>query len=185
MGSKSISQLLKLWEEEGLHLEDPEGYERLKEKARQESLGVTPAALKLSAHKEAELVLLSLSNPSMAVTVECPSCKDKFQTNYAYQRYCSTTCLQSALESKGLKWDPYKSPEERWKGEPPSVITPTTFRVLQKWAQRILSVSPNEKAEQVDSPSLAGHSSTEHTSNERQDQRSAAMLALDQLLANF
>jgi hypothetical protein len=88
--------------------------------------------------REANAVLLSLNNITTVVMRKCPECKEKFQTNYKYSKYCSNTCLKEALRKRGLTWHPEKSAEERWKGEPPSTISPQTLKVLVRWARAIL-----------------------------------------------
>lgn len=88
--------------------------------------------------REANAVLLSLHNPTTVIMRKCPECNEKFQTNYKYSRYCSNECLEAALKKRGLTWHPEKSAEDRWKGEPPSTISPQTLKVLVQWARAIL-----------------------------------------------
>ena len=88
--------------------------------------------------REAEGVLLSL-NYTMAIEQhKCNYCKRTFGTNYRYNKHCSEECLKASLDAMGLAWDPEKSAEERWKGEPPLTIAPETLAKLKVWAKAIL-----------------------------------------------
>lgn len=98
---------------------------------------------------EASLVDYSLDNPKKVMTVVCPTCKEKFQTNYKFQRYCSIECLSTGVLQRGLKWDQEKSAVERWHGLPPTTIQPETLKQLLVWAREIVKqdeypVSPIE-----------------------------------------
>ena len=92
---------------------------------------------------EANLVAYSLDNPKHVLTVECRTCKEKFQTNYRFQKYCSQECLKTGVLQRGLKWDPEKSELERWSGLPPTTIQPETLKQLLVWAQEIVQQFEN------------------------------------------
>lgn len=99
---------------------------------------------------EASLVDFTLDNPKRVITVICPTCKEKFQTNYKFQRYCSVECLSTGVLRRGLKWDPEKSEVDRWHGLPPTTIRPETLKQLLVWAREIVKqdeypVSPIER----------------------------------------
>lgn len=89
--------------------------------------------------QEAHLVLATLDRPDTVVTVECRICKQKFQTNYRYNKHCSEECLREGLKERGLIWDPMKRPEDRWQGVPPARIQPPTLERLVEWARELLS----------------------------------------------
>lgn len=81
--------------------------------------------------REAELVALHLERGLVPAIVVCQNCQLKFSTNYRYQRHCSDECLSETLLGYGLKWDPAKSPAERWQTpQVPSVITPPALERL-------------------------------------------------------
>jgi len=120
---------------------DPDDPELLK---MLESLAEQPLEAKKQTEKqaqvtrEAEAVLLHLYHVKTLKQVTCQNCDEPFATNYAYMRHCSDECLRRTLDKMGLTWDPEKTPEERWQGQPPSVVTFKTLQVLKNWAREIL-----------------------------------------------
>lgn len=91
--------------------------------------------------REAEGVLLSLHHGTTLEEHICKTCGKPFATNYRYNRHCSDDCLAQHLQNfLGIKWDPTKSAQERWGGEPPTIIEPATLEILKKWAQAIISL---------------------------------------------
>lgn len=91
--------------------------------------------------REAEAVLTSLFSPKTVITRECLSCKEKFQTNYMSEHYCSNECRVAAMAEIGIAWDPNKPEAERYEfKEPPSTIGKLTYHKLRQWAQTILDL---------------------------------------------
>lgn len=124
----------------GLHEKFPESYEKLLQDVEDAKLGNTDEHKRIARHKEGELVLEGLDRPGVAKHVRCKECNETFLTNYAYQKYCSNYCLREALAKRGIDWNPERSNEDRWKGEPPSTISPESLKSLQKWARAILEI---------------------------------------------
>lgn len=108
--------------------------------------------------KEAELVVKFLDRPNEARKIVCKWCDNYFITNYKYQSYCSVECLKAKLLSIGLKWNPNKKMEDRWKGEPPSTIKPHTLKVLIQWAESLIAF-------RVSKPQLATSQNNPEKSN--------------------
>jgi hypothetical protein len=88
--------------------------------------------------REAEAVLKHLYHVHTLRQAACKNCGELFATNYEYQQHCSDECLRRTVVKLGLKWHPEKKPEDRWQGEPPSVIAPETLVILKKWAREII-----------------------------------------------
>jgi hypothetical protein len=91
----------------------------------------------LSMHAEA--VLLSLQQPAHFMSKKCKYCGEYFGTNYRAVAYCSDSHRAKALRAEGIEWNPHKTAEERWGGEPPLVIPPEARRKLVKFAQVLLA----------------------------------------------
>jgi len=86
---------------------------------------------------EAEAVLSFLNRPARYLLKKCQWCKQPFGTNYHAVAYCSDACRAKAIRSQtGIVWNPHKSPEERWGGEPPSIIPPAAMMALLKFARK-------------------------------------------------
>ena len=97
------------------------------------------AEQRATAVREAEAVLFTLHSATSIEVHKCKGCGREFATNYRYNRHCSDECLAESLQNRmGIKWDPNKSAEERWKGEPPTIISPDTLQVLKAWARDLL-----------------------------------------------
>src|SRR5690606_3688420 len=62
-----------------------------------------------------------------------------FKTNYRGVGYCSDAHRARALREVGIEWNPHKTAEERWGGEPPLVIPPEAHKMLLKFAEIILA----------------------------------------------
>jgi hypothetical protein len=86
---------------------------------------------KVPAYHEAEALLQALEKPATHTIKMCKRCGEPFGTNYRGVAYCSDTCRAKALAQIGIRWDWKKSPEERWGGEPPSVLSPQLVKLLQ------------------------------------------------------
>lgn len=81
--------------------------------------------------REAELVVKHLERGLVPELKECKWCKSKFAADYKYMAHCSDDCLRATLENMGLRWDPSKSPAERWQTpQIPSTISPQAMEVL-------------------------------------------------------
>ena len=91
----------------------------------------------LSMHAEA--VLLSLQQPAHFMSKKCKFCGEYFGTNYRAVAYCSDSHRAKALLAEGIVWNPHKTAEERWGGEPPLVIPPEARRKLVKFAEVLLA----------------------------------------------
>lgn len=91
--------------------------------------------------REVDAVLSSLRVPNQLLTIQCPACHNKFQTNYAHERYCSNECRAADLSSVGITWDVNKSDAERYyPTEPPSTVSPLVYIQLVKYAHHILEM---------------------------------------------
>jgi hypothetical protein len=113
-------------------------------RARAKDVGVTKKTVEKSeVFLEASLVAYSLDNPTAVMTVECRRCKENFQTNYRFQKYCSLECLEIAMLKRGLHWDREKPLHERWQGLPPQTIQPETLKQLLVWAREIVRQAEN------------------------------------------
>jgi hypothetical protein len=72
---------------------------------------------------EAEAMLLFLEKPARFVLKTCKRCGEPFGSTYHAVGYCSDHCRQVAIQSQtGILWNPHKTPEERWGGEPPLIL---------------------------------------------------------------
>lgn len=98
------------------------------------------------ADREAEAVLQFLEAPKTFCARECkrPICHNMFSSNYRAVAYCSNACRALYLAAAGIKWDPYKNPEERWGGEPPLIIGPEAMHFLLDAAARTQTESDVE-----------------------------------------
>jgi hypothetical protein len=88
---------------------------------------------------QAEAVLLSLDKPLGFVTKLCRLCGVAFETNYRSVAYCSDAHRAKALKAQGIIWNPHKTQEERWGGEPPLVIPPEARTKLLEWARTLVA----------------------------------------------
>lgn len=91
---------------------------------------------------DAEAVLLVLRQPAAFTYKVCKrvECKEPFGTNYHSVAYCSNRCRAKDLLDLGVTWDPSKTEEERWAGEPPLMIPPAAVKVLR----RLLATLPDD-----------------------------------------
>lgn len=80
---------------------------------------------------EAEGLLLFLEKPARFAFKPCKRCNEMFGTNYRSVAYCSDNCRKRSLAEIGIRWDPSKSPEERWSGEPPIILPPSVVKFLR------------------------------------------------------
>lgn len=88
-----------------------------------------------------EGVLSSVRRPGDFTYKVCKraNCKLPFGTNYTSVGYCSDICrIRDFEDLTGCKWNPHKTDEERWGGEPPLIIPPKVLAVLYPFARRIL-----------------------------------------------
>lgn len=91
--------------------------------------------------REVEGVLRSLHIPNTVLTRTCPTCKQRFQTNYMSESYCSDECRTRFLLSIGITFDRNKTEAERWfPTEPPTTIPPLVYIQLVKYAHHILEM---------------------------------------------
>lgn len=96
--------------------------------------------------REAEAVLQFLEAPKTFRARECKReiCHNMFSSNYRAVAYCSNACRALDLAAEGIKWDPYKNPEERWGGEPPLIIGPEAMQFLLEAAARTQTENVSE-----------------------------------------
>lgn len=87
---------------------------------------------KLPPYWDAEATLWMLCKPEGFVTKKCrrDGCENIFATSYKSVAYCTDHCRIKQLEAYGLQWDPTKSPEERWSGEPPLIVPDNVLRIV-------------------------------------------------------
>ncbi len=100
--------------------------------------------------REAETVLRHLYYPQSSTPRKCKQCKREFLANYVYVKHCSNDCLQLSIKEMGIEWDPLKTDDERWNGQPPGIIKPETLVILRKWAKSILDYE--DRSESVPVP---------------------------------
>lgn len=88
-----------------------------------------------------EGVLASIRRPGDYTYRRCKrkNCGAPFGANYHAVAYCSDLCrIRDFEDTTGIKWNGSKSPEERWGGEPPSIITPDVIATMLPYAERII-----------------------------------------------
>jgi len=152
----------------GAHVDKNKLAQRKKEKAMRDvaalmqSLGVKSPAVKnidikeavaeastktVSKHFEAEAVLSFLHKPSgwLLKLFNREECGQPFGTNYKSVGYCSDNCRSKDLAKSGIHWNPHKSPEERWGGEPPLLIPPEAILAMAN----LLRKSKNKRHRQI------------------------------------
>lgn len=95
------------------------------------------------AHWEIEAVLRSLEKPAAFTYKKCKRCGEMFGTNYRAVAYCSDHCRQVGFQNQtGIRWNPLRStPEQRWGGEPPLIVSPDVLKKLLPWAEHLVSQS--------------------------------------------
>jgi len=101
--------------------------------------------------REAEAVLQFLEAPKTFRARECKRaiCHNMFSSNYKGVAYCSNACRALDLASMGIKWDPYKDPEQRWGGEPPLVIGAEAMqKLIELAAQTGIPISEAKSSSQ-------------------------------------
>ena len=89
-----------------------------------------------------EGVLASVRRPGDYTYKVCKRsvCKQPFGTNYLSVAYCSDLCrIRDFEELTGCKWNPHKSDEERWGGEPPVIIPPHVLKTMYQYSKRIVA----------------------------------------------
>jgi hypothetical protein len=105
---------------------------------------------------EAEAALLLFQKPKHMIIKKCRRCRDPFASSYRSVAYCGDVCRQKQLfELTGIRWDPHKSDEERWGGEPPLIVPPSLLkRMLELVAENQYvessSTTPSEPFEQFE-----------------------------------
>lgn len=64
----------------------------------------------------------------------CGTCEEPFKFMWTSKGvgYCSIPCAMKALEKIGLKWDPSKSPTERWGRFLPAVVPPAAVKIIDE-----------------------------------------------------
>lgn len=95
--------------------------------------------------REAELVALHLERGLVPQIKVCKNCELKFASDYKYITFCGDECMsEHLLREYGLKWNPAKSPAERW-GTPqiPSIITPPALERLMPIFESIAAKKGN------------------------------------------
>ena len=83
--------------------------------------------------RQGEAVLLFLESPAKYTAKLCKRCGEAFGTNYRAVAYCSDSCRAKTMyEQLGVKWNNFKTEEERWGGEPPLIIPPEALQRIQQ-----------------------------------------------------
>jgi len=98
--------------------------------------------------REAELVVLHLERGLVPQIKICKNCELKFASDYKYITFCGDECMsEHMLREYGLKWNPAKTPAERW-GTPqiPSVIGPPALERLMPIFESIAAKKGNPTA---------------------------------------
>lgn len=105
---------------------------------------------------QGEAVLSVVFNPEKFFTVVCKQCRMPFASNGPQTTMCSLECIQAALKTIGIDWNP-KTPAESWKGSvyPPTlVVPPEALRLLRSLLESLDDLSP-QQPEEVDDESQA------------------------------
>lgn len=92
----------------------------------------------------ADAVLQFIEKPARFTKKKCKwdVCTEVFFTNYRAVSFCSNHCRARYLRTQiGIEWDPTKTEQERWGGEPPLVIPPHVVKKLLPFAQAILDAA--------------------------------------------
>jgi len=65
---------------------------------------------------------------------DCSYCGEEFFFSWTSKGvgYCTISCAKKALEKIGIKWDPNKSPTERWGRCIPAVVPPQAVKLVQE-----------------------------------------------------
>lgn len=130
------------WDEGGYNNEKVEERvvsDRKNQPAANRTAAIAEAELRDRKRREVELVLSTLHGFDTTSIRLCKYCNSEFATNYNYERYCSDLCRAGALRARGIVWNPDKSGDERWMGQPPSTISPATLAALKIWAHKLLA----------------------------------------------
>lgn len=98
--------LLDLWDD------DEEVQSLLKEKLPVEELERFDRD---EASMQAEAVIAYCGSMEEFFRLHCRACGREFVASYARITTCSIRCLQVEVEKLGFDWNPYKSPEDRWR----------------------------------------------------------------------
>jgi hypothetical protein len=97
---------------------------------------------------EVEAALEYYDNPRTFKHKECKQCGREFATRGAPVAYCTDDCRARAYEERmGVKWQPLRTPEERWgsSGEP-LVVPPEALEVVD----HALSEQAHREVEKLD-----------------------------------
>lgn len=96
---------------------------------------------KEASSRELRLVVELLHRKIELVQRACRECGRTFACDFLYVAFCSDSCRAANLFSTtGIAWDTDKPERERWGGEPPSVIRPSTLEQLVAFAENILAI---------------------------------------------
>jgi len=96
---------------------------------------------KEASSRELRLVVELLHRKIELVQRACTECGRTFACDFLYVAFCSDSCRAANLfATTGIAWDTDKSERERWGGEPPSVIKPSTLEQLVAFAENILAI---------------------------------------------
>lgn len=94
--------------------------------------------------REAQAVHLFLEKPDAFISKECKNCTRLFLTTYKFVAYCSNRCLGKSLAEIGIDWNPYHTPEDRWRrAKIPTgyTIPPEALEILMQIAENSQSLS--------------------------------------------
>ena len=134
---RSLAKLMEMLAETGVAAED---IQEMQDKAPtgREALS-----------RQGEAVLLFLESPAKYTAKLCKRCGEPFGTNYRSVAYCTDTCRAKAMsEQLGVKWNHWKTEEERWGGEPPLVIPPAALKKIQQYVQFFADILPIQTAKE-------------------------------------
>ncbi len=96
---------------------------------------------KEASSRELRLVVELLHRKIELVQRACTECGRTFACDFLYVAFCSDSCRAANLfATTGIAWDTDKPERERWGGEPPSVIKPSTLEQLVAFAENILAI---------------------------------------------
>lgn len=133
---RSVNEIAKRLAEFGI---DPIRIEKLKDSVPETSETIS---------RQGEAVSLWLYEPHKFTTKLCKRCGEPFATNYRSVAYCSDPCRAHDIsEQIGVKWNYFKSEEERWGGEPPLVIPPRALQMLLRFVLWFVDTQPTHTGE--------------------------------------
>lgn len=125
----------------------------------------TPVQSRDESSLEAEAVLAYVDNPKSFLRKVCKRCEEPFLANFQSVAYCSDHCRSRALAQLGVQWNPHRSMQDRWRGNPPMIVPAAALRQIASLATQA-SLQIEMEQEQLNGSTLT----PEQTQEEAQAQ---------------